>query len=93
MKKKISGQRISNAKKVTKTADIITATPAAVERDCQLGVCELAATHDLTYGTLQSILTDLSLVKKLARWIPKFLSLAQKQEQVDCREGFLKLIR
>jgi hypothetical protein len=52
MQKKTSGQRISNAKKVTKTADIITATPAAVERDCQLGVCELAGAHDQTYGTL-----------------------------------------
>jgi hypothetical protein len=47
---------------MTRTAGIITSTAAAVERDCQQGVCELAATYDLTDGNFHSILTDLSLV-------------------------------
>ncbi len=31
-------------------------------------------------------------MKKLARWVPKLLSVAQKQEQVDSSGDFLKLL-
>jgi hypothetical protein len=57
-------------------------------------ICELAAMYDLPFGTIQAILTDnLGLVMKSARWVPKLLSVAQKQEQVDCSRDFLKLLR
>ncbi len=55
---------------------------------------ERAATHGLTYGTVQSTLTTgLGLVKKSGRWVHKFLLKVQKQEPMDCSSGnFLNLI-
>jgi hypothetical protein len=78
--KNTSDQRHSNAKKTKRTADIVAAVAAAVERDPQLSVRELATTHGLTYSTVYAILKDdLGLVKKSVRWLPKLSSKAKKQ--------------
>jgi hypothetical protein len=48
---------------------------------------------DLTFATVQSALTiDLRLVKKSARWVPKLLTTAQKDERVQQSEDFLQLL-
>jgi hypothetical protein len=49
---------------------------------------------DLSFATIQSALTiDLGLVKKSARWVPKPLTTAQKDEQVQRNEDLFRLLR
>jgi histone-lysine N-methyltransferase SETMAR len=49
---------------------------------------------DLTFATVQSVLTtDLGLIKKSARLVPKLLTTAPKDERVQRSEDFLQLLR
>ena len=65
-----------------------------MEENRRFTVRELATRHGLTVWVVYKILTvDLGLVKKSARWVPKLLSPAQKEERVHLIEEFLKLIR
>jgi histone-lysine N-methyltransferase SETMAR len=66
---------------------------AAVEKDRQITVRELATMHGLPIGTVHAILKDdLDLVNKSARCIPKLLSSDQKKERVDSSGYFLVLL-
>jgi hypothetical protein len=48
---------------------------------------------DHTFATVQSAITiDLGLIKKSARWVPKLLTTAQKDERVQWSEDFLQLL-
>ncbi len=92
--KSTSDQRYSNAKKTKRTEDVVAAVAATVEQNRRLTVRELASMLDLTFATVQSALTiDLGLVKKSARWVPKLLTTAQKDERVQRSEDFLQLLR
>jgi hypothetical protein len=87
-----SDQHHSNPKKTRQTDDGVASIAAAIESDQQRTDHELAAMHDLPFGTIHTILADdLVLVKNSDCWDPK--STAQKQERVECSCGFLNLVQ
>jgi histone-lysine N-methyltransferase SETMAR len=88
--KNTSDQRHSNPKKTKRNLDVIAAVAASLEENRRFTVRELAARHGLTVWVVNKIL---GLVKKSARWVPKLMSPAQKEERVHLSEEFLKLIR
>ena len=54
----------------------------------------LLSATGLSVNTIHRILTkDLGLIKKSARWVPKFLSADQKKERVERCDEFLRLVR
>ena len=78
---------------MSRTADVIVAVANSMEEDWHLTVQELTSRHGLTVWIVQLILTDdLGLKKKSACKVPKVLSPAQKQERINHRNKFLKLI-
>ncbi len=88
--KSTSDQCHSNAKKPKRTEDVVV---ASVEKNQRLTVRELASMLDLTFAMVQSALTiDLGLVKKSTRWVPKLLTMVQKDERVQRSEDFLQLL-
>jgi hypothetical protein len=59
-------------KKAKRTAAAIAAVSAAIEADGCTTLEKLSAEYGLSYGTVSNIVhSDLGLVKKSARWIPK----------------------
>ena len=84
-------QRHKNPKKTKRTTDIIESVKAMVEEDRRVNIEDISNSFGLSYGTAFNILhCDLRLVKKSARWVPKLLSSAQKEERVRCAEAFRK---
>ncbi len=88
-------QRHSSAKETKWIGNVLVSiADDEVEKDRQVTVWELAATHGLPIGTVHAILKeDLGLVKKSVCWVPKLLSPDQKKERVDCSGDFLALLR
>jgi len=87
-------KRPLNAKKTTRTLDLVAAVAAAVKEDARLNIAHLAAAHGVSQGTIFNILhEDLGLSKKSARWVPKLLSEEQKQEHVRTCEEFVAAVR
>jgi histone-lysine N-methyltransferase SETMAR len=81
-------------KKTARTPDVVAAVAATVEDDRRRSIKDVAAIHGLTYSTVQSILTDdLGLVKKSARWVPKLLTVDQKEKRVEMSRDFLQLVQ
>jgi hypothetical protein len=79
-----------NAKKTKKNDNIVAAVAAAIKKDWRRTVRELATMLGLTYGTIQSNLSeDLGLAMKSTHWVPKLLSTAQKEERVKHSSKFL----
>jgi len=86
-------QRHLNAKKTTRTLDLVAAVTAAVKEDARVSISALAAVHGVSTGTIFNILhDDLGLSKKSARWVPKLLSEEQKQERVRTCEEFVAAV-
>jgi hypothetical protein len=74
--------RHSNPKKTRRTDDSVASIAAAVEENRQITVCEPAAMHGLTFGTVQAILTDdLGLVKSLPAGSPSCCPVIGKQRE------------
>ena len=73
---KMGKNRRGFTKQKTKmTADLIASDGAAVTKDCRVSIQDLARAHGTSYGTISRILhSQLGLVKKSARWVPKLLS-------------------
>jgi hypothetical protein len=88
---KISSDRHHcNTKKTKKNDNIVVAVADAIKKDWRLTVQELATMLDLTYGIIQSTLSeDLGLAMKSTHWVPKLLSTAQKEERVKHSGKFL----
>ncbi len=89
-----SDRRKSNSKKTKRTLAHIASIAAAVDDDRRISVKRLALMHDLSVGTVFTILhKDLSLSKKSARWVPKNLTPEQKEARVRTSEAFVKRIQ
>jgi hypothetical protein len=87
-------QRRFNPKKTVRTASLIASVAAAIEDDCRLSVKYLAAVNGVSVYTIQSILhKDLGLEKKSARWVPKLLSVEQKEERVRTCAAFIAAVQ
>ncbi len=73
---KMGKNRRGFTKQKTKmTADLIASFAAAVAKDHRVSIQDLARAHGTSYGTISRILhSQLGLVKKSARWVPKLLS-------------------
>jgi AraC-like DNA-binding protein len=71
--KDASDQRSLSAKKNKRTASLIAAVAAAVEKDRRVTLQELSSELSASYGTIRRILKDeLGLSKKSARWVLSF---------------------
>jgi len=93
--KKTDDRRCFNPQKTARTADLIAAVTAAVEADRRLCVRALAEALGTSRMMIHCIILhdNLSLVKKSARWVPKLLSLEQKEERIMTSRKMIKLIR
>jgi Transposase (partial DDE domain) len=66
---------------------------ADIEDDRRVTIKTLVAAHDVSVDTIHRILhQDLGLEKKSARWVPKLLSEAQKQERVRVCSDFVTAV-
>jgi hypothetical protein len=76
-----------------RSPDFVAEIAAEVEVDRQITIRKLAATHGVCKRTIQLTLhEDLDLSKKSARWVPKLLTSAHKEERILTCEKFLALI-
>ena len=76
-----------------KTADLIASAAAAVAEDCRVSIQDLARAHGTLYGTISHILhSQLGLVKKSARWVPKLLSTPRRWSRSSWRKKRIKLL-
>ena len=92
--KNTDDQRHKNPKKTVRTAAMIASVAAAIEEDRRRDIRSLASAHGTTVWTISTILhQDLGLVKKSARWVPKLLSDAQKQERVRVCSEFVAAVK
>ena len=81
--KNVDDQGHLNVKKTWRTQNLIAAVAASVDRDAWVTVQYLALANQVSNSTIFGILhEDLSLVKKCVRWVPKLLSLEQKEERI-----------
>ncbi len=84
MGKNTEDRRVFNKQKTKMTAALIASVAAAVAEDHRVSIQDLAWAHGTSYGTISRILhSQLGLVKKSARWVPKLLSKEQKEERVN----------
>ncbi len=98
MGKNKEDQRGFNKQKTKMTAGLIAsvaaAVAAAVAEDRRVSIQDLARAHGMSYGTISRILhSQLGLVKKSARWVPKLLSKEQKEGRVRTSKEFVKLVQ
>jgi histone-lysine N-methyltransferase SETMAR len=94
MGKNTEDRRGFNKQKTKMTAGLIASVAAAVAEDRRVSIQDLARAHGTSYGTISRILhSQLGLVKKSARWVPKLLSKEQKEERVRTSKEFVKLIQ
>ena len=85
---KMGKNRRGFTKQKTKmTADLIASVAAAVAEDRRVSIQDLARAHGTSYGTISRILhSQLGLVKKLARWVPKLLSTSRRWSRSSWRK-------
>jgi histone-lysine N-methyltransferase SETMAR len=92
--KNTDDRRGFSKQKTTMTADLIAAVSAAVADDRRVSIQDLARAHGTSFGTISRILhSQLGLVKKSARWVPKLLSKEQMEERVRTSKEFIKLVQ
>ena len=73
-------------------ADLIASVAAAVAEDRRVSIKDLARAHGTSYGTISRILhSQLGLVKKLARWVPKLSSTLRRWCRSSWRKTRIKL--
>ena len=78
--------------KTKMTADLIACVAAAVAEDRRVSIQDLARAHGTSYGTISRILhSQLGLVKKLARWVPKLSSTPRRWCRSSWRKTRIKL--
>ncbi len=82
------------SQKTVRTADLIEAVEAMVDKDRRVTVRELALDLDASTGTIEKVLhQDLGLSKRCARWVPRLLTNDHKTERIRCAELFLAALR
>ena len=92
--KNTDDQRHLNAKKTRRTQDLIAAVAATIDKDARVTVQYLARANQVSVSTIFAVLhDDLGLVKKSVRWVPKLLSMEQKEERVRICSKFTATIR
>ena len=76
-----------------KTADLIASVAATIAEDRRVSIQDLARAHGTSYGTISCILhSQLGLVKKSARWVPKLLSTPRRWSRSSWRKKRIKLL-
>jgi hypothetical protein len=82
-------QRQNNGRRKVRSPDFIAEIAAEVEDDRRITIQKLTATHGVCKRTIQLTLhEDLDLSKKSARWVPKLLTSAHKEERIRTRKKF-----
>ncbi len=92
--KPAADQRGFNTKRRIRNSAFVADIASEVESDRRVTVRKLARIHGVSTMTIHATLhDDLSLSKKSARWVPKFLSDDVKKERVRTSEEFLRMVR
>ena len=91
---KMGKNRRGFTKQKTKmTADLIASVAVAVAEDRRVSIQDLARAHGTSYGTISRILhSQLGLVKKLARWVPKLSSTPRRWCRSSWQKKRIKLL-
>ncbi len=80
----------SKCKKRTLIADVA----ADIENDRRAALNKLARAHGVSKRTINlTLIHDLNLTKKSARWVPKLFTDNMKKERVRSSEKFLAMVR
>jgi len=81
--KEVGNERGRATTKLVQDEHLIASVAAAVEADGRITVRQLTAANGVSNDTIFKVLhEDLGLSKKSARWVPKLLNQAQKEERV-----------
>ena len=92
--KSTADSRHLNSRKTKRTSSLIADVAAAIQDDARVTVDHLVEAFGVSHGTIHTILhEDLGLVKKSARWVPKLLTDAQKEERVRTCKQFTAAVR
>lgn len=76
-----------------KTEENVTAVCAAVQKDCQITMCELSEDTNISYCSVHSILTeDLGMILMSAQSVPKLLSINQKENHIPAAQDLLDCV-
>jgi hypothetical protein len=87
-------RRHLNAKKTKRTAEVIAAVSTAIKEDRRITIRQLALGCGVSSRTISNIPhTELGLVKKSARWVPKLLSEDQKKERMRSCNSFIGMLQ
>jgi hypothetical protein len=79
--------------KTKMTADLIASVADAVAEDRRVSIQDLARANGTSYGTISRILhSQLGLVKKSARWVPKLLSTPRRLSRSSWQKKSIKLL-
>ncbi len=92
--KPAADQRGFNTKRRIRNSAFVAGIAAKVESDRRVTVKRLTRIHGVSTRTIHAtLLDDLNLSKKSARWVPKLLSDDMKKERVRTNEEFLRMVR
>jgi histone-lysine N-methyltransferase SETMAR len=87
-------QRQNNGRRKVRSPDFVAEIAAKEDKDRRVTIRKLAAAHGVCMRTVQLTLhEDLDLSKKSARWVPKLLTNAHKEERIRTCEKFLAMLR
>ncbi len=87
-------QRQNNERRKVRSPDFVAEIAAEVDEDRRITIRKLAAGQGVCMRTIQLTLhEDLDLSKKSARWVPKLLTSAHKEERIQTCEKFLAMLR
>jgi hypothetical protein len=87
-------QRQHNGRRKVRRPDFVAEIAAEVDEDRRITIRKLAAAHGVSMRTIQLTLhEDLDLSKKSARWVPKLLTSAHKEERIWTCKKFLAMVR
>ena len=93
MGKNTDDRRGFTKQKTKMTADLIACVAAAVAEDRRVSIQDLARAHGTSYGTISRILhSQLGLVKKSGRWVPKLLFTPRWWSRSSWRKKRIKLL-
>jgi histone-lysine N-methyltransferase SETMAR len=87
-------QRQHNGRRKVRSPNFVAKIAVEVEDDRRITIRKLAAANGVCMRTFQLTLhEDLDLSKKSARWVPKLLTSAHKEERIQTCEKFLAVVR
>ena len=89
----IEDEHRSGVLKSVRSENTIESVRQQIDQDPHSSIGEISSNLDLSYGTVQTILSaDLTLKKDCTRWVPHKLTEDQKQQRVLCAQKLIHLL-